>query len=299
MRIRRAGGRTPARAVALRPPGTGVEAVLPSVIFGLWGEERADIFRLEEVCQVEYIFRRRSLVTDVEKGGSPRRSPTQGGYPRGEETRARLIAAALRIFGEEGYERASTRRIAETAGVTPPALQYYFDSKEGLHRACAAAVCDQADPFLRTAVAAGEAALTRGEPDRAQAALCELLAAMVDASVFTRDLLDVSAFISRVRGEMHTPAGQVLREKISAPLVEHVARLISLAIGAPVDALARLRANVLLSQVAAFHVYKDSTLSSVGWPDFEGDRRILAKAVLREHALGALQAARAASTPGV
>jgi AcrR family transcriptional regulator len=60
------------------------------------------------------------------------RHSVTGGYTRGEETRARIIAAAMRLFGEKGYEAASTRDIAAAAGVNAPALQYYFDKKEGV-----------------------------------------------------------------------------------------------------------------------------------------------------------------------
>ena len=48
------------------------------------------------------------------------------GYVKGQETRLRIILAAIDLFGEEGYERASTRKIAIAAGVNLPALQYYF-----------------------------------------------------------------------------------------------------------------------------------------------------------------------------
>ena len=54
---------------------------------------------------------------------------------RGEDTRRRILAAALDIFAAEGYEGASTRHLAERAGVNLPAIQYYFGSKEGLYRA--------------------------------------------------------------------------------------------------------------------------------------------------------------------
>ena len=60
-----------------------------------------------------------------------RRHPAAGGYARGDETRSRIIAAALDVFGTHGFGGASTRMLAESAGVTLPALQYYFASKEG------------------------------------------------------------------------------------------------------------------------------------------------------------------------
>ena len=64
------------------------------------------------------------------------RYAVEGGYARGEETRARIVTAALKMFGERGFEAASTRDIATSAGVNAPALQYYFDNKEGVYLAC-------------------------------------------------------------------------------------------------------------------------------------------------------------------
>ena len=60
------------------------------------------------------------------------RHSVEGGYARGEETRARIVTAALRLFGQRGFDGASTRDIATAAAVNAPALQYYFDNKEGV-----------------------------------------------------------------------------------------------------------------------------------------------------------------------
>ena len=50
--------------------------------------------------------------------------------PRGEDTRQRLIEAALKIFGESGFEGASTRMLADAAGANLAAIPYHFGSKE-------------------------------------------------------------------------------------------------------------------------------------------------------------------------
>ena len=56
-------------------------------------------------------------------------------HQRGEDTRGRILEAALELFAASGFEGASTRTIAERAGVNLPAIQYLFGSKEGLYRA--------------------------------------------------------------------------------------------------------------------------------------------------------------------
>ncbi|GAA3146308.1 TetR/AcrR family transcriptional regulator [Nonomuraea roseoviolacea] len=50
--------------------------------------------------------------------------------------RARIREAALRQFGELGFERATIRGIAETAGVSSGLVRHHFGSKEALREAC-------------------------------------------------------------------------------------------------------------------------------------------------------------------
>ena len=49
------------------------------------------------------------------------------------DKRQRLLAAAAREFACEGFEAASLGRIAEEAGVSKPALYYYFEDKADLY----------------------------------------------------------------------------------------------------------------------------------------------------------------------
>lgn len=51
---------------------------------------------------------------------------------RGEETRQRIVDAALRLFEEKGYAKTTMRAIAGEAGVSVGNAYYYFASKEHL-----------------------------------------------------------------------------------------------------------------------------------------------------------------------
>jgi TetR/AcrR family transcriptional regulator len=55
--------------------------------------------------------------------------------PAGTETRRAILEAALDLFSERSFDGASTRLIAERAGVTQPLLNYHFAGKEELWRA--------------------------------------------------------------------------------------------------------------------------------------------------------------------
>jgi TetR/AcrR family transcriptional regulator len=55
--------------------------------------------------------------------------------PSADVTRERILAAALELFSERSFEGATTRQIAEHAGVTQPLLNYHFHGKDELWRA--------------------------------------------------------------------------------------------------------------------------------------------------------------------
>jgi AcrR family transcriptional regulator len=57
-----------------------------------------------------------------------RKNPTK----KSEETRARILEAALAVFRERGFENATMREIATKAEVAVGAAYYYFDSKEAI-----------------------------------------------------------------------------------------------------------------------------------------------------------------------
>jgi AcrR family transcriptional regulator len=51
---------------------------------------------------------------------------------KSEETRSRILEAALSVFRERGFEKATMREIAAEAGVAVGAAYYYFDSKDAI-----------------------------------------------------------------------------------------------------------------------------------------------------------------------
>jgi AcrR family transcriptional regulator len=52
------------------------------------------------------------------------------------ERRAAIVDAALQVFGERSYGRATTAEIARAAGVSEPILYRHFTSKRDLYIAC-------------------------------------------------------------------------------------------------------------------------------------------------------------------
>jgi TetR/AcrR family transcriptional regulator, regulator of cefoperazone and chloramphenicol sensitivity len=219
-----------------------------------------------------------------------RRHPEHGGYPRGEETRARIVTTALRVFGEEGFTKASTRQIAADAGVNPPALQYYFGSKEGLHRACAQFIIDRVMLIVAPALTQARQIKRHAQRERAIDALCALLDAMADALVAAGSE-SWSRFITRGKADSAGPAMGMLRENIGLPIFQTVASLIAMVTDRdPTDEVTRIRAAAILGQVSTFHTNRESTLDALKWPDYHDQRLQTIKTVIREHTRAILAA---------
>jgi AcrR family transcriptional regulator len=62
---------------------------------------------------------------------------------RGQRTQQRIVDAALRVFGEEGYHQCGVARITELAGCSRASFYQYFSGKEDVFRQLAGQVARQ------------------------------------------------------------------------------------------------------------------------------------------------------------
>jgi len=69
-------------------------------------------------------------------------TPTRTQTERADQTRARILDAAVREFSENGLAGARTEQIAEAAGVNKALLYYYFKSKEALYEAALGSIAE-------------------------------------------------------------------------------------------------------------------------------------------------------------
>jgi AcrR family transcriptional regulator len=60
------------------------------------------------------------------------RSPERSQTARSDATRERILAAAAAILSVKGYSESRLADIAVAAGLRPPAVYYYFDSRDDL-----------------------------------------------------------------------------------------------------------------------------------------------------------------------
>jgi len=212
-----------------------------------------------------------------------RHSP-EGGYARGDETRRRIIDSAIRLFGERGYEGASTRDIAKLAGVNAPALQYYFDNKEGVYRACAEHIAESVWQHFRPALDAAQAALdANADRETLIEAFNVLLDALADHLLASYDAQDRRLFIAHEQAG-HGPSMlfDIMDRNVKTCMRDVSAELLSRLTGTPAkDTLTLIRVMTLRGQLMVFHIAHKSTLSSLGWDEINAERLAFLKKTVR------------------
>ncbi|TAM04449.1 MAG: DUF1956 domain-containing protein [Paraburkholderia sp.] len=213
------------------------------------------------------------------------RRPTAGGYARGDETRRKIIEAAIILFGQHGFEGASTREIAAHAGVNAPALQYYFENKEGLYRACAESLADESWEAFEPAVMRGREALaSNAGADALIEAFIGIQMVVADRTFVKHREPDARLFFAREQGGGEPEIGsQVLRERVRDPLNAVNVALLARITGVPADdPLTVVRMFSLYGQFLLFHVARRSTLALLQWDDIDAEKAEFVKTNIRE-----------------
>jgi AcrR family transcriptional regulator len=190
-------------------------------------------------------------------------TPPWDGYQKGGEVRQRILEVAIESFAAAGFKSATTRQIADTAGVNLPALQYYFGGKTGLYKACAEEVVAY---YHRYAKASGVDSRLMGttnlDPDTAR----DLLKAVVNSMTNVPPGHEV--FANLVFRELNDPgpAFDIIYQDLWYPGVTLVAWLISQAKREkPGSEAARVHAVMLLSSITSFRAGQQLSLQVMNW----------------------------------
>jgi AcrR family transcriptional regulator len=214
----------------------------------------------------------------------PRRSPA-GGYARGDETRQRIIDAAIKLFGEHGFAGASTRDIAAEAGVNAPALQYYFENKEGVYNACAEFIADEIRARFEPSMQRALGVLKR------QADTSALIDAFLEIHGVTLDLVLTDAHASQRRlfvtrdvvGEEPRGASKLLEARFKKPLNKLRLALLARITGTTSrDPMTRIRLLSLKGQILLFFYPPGACLNELGWKEIDAAKAALLKATVME-----------------
>jgi len=190
---------------------------------------------------------------------------------RGDQTREKLLLAAIDVFGRVGFDAATTRMLSETAGANQQAIPYYFGNKEGLYLAAAASIGDGIQEHiapLRSLVFARVEEVRSGTAplgtDEARRLLTEIIQRM--AALFASSRSEPWArFI--IREQMQpTAAFRKIYDSVMGPLLNVCDHLIGTLLGKdPASERVRLRTLSLVGSVLMFRMGRASVLASLNW----------------------------------
>lgn len=212
----------------------------------------------------------------------PRRSPA-GGYARGDETRQRIIDAAVQLFGEHGFDGASTRDIATAAGVNAPALLYYFDNKEGLYKACAQYITDDLQARYAPAIKQASDALKNNADTHTliDAYLC--FQSLTLDSVLSQRHFSKGLIGRELAGESPQVATEMLKKKMKQPINKLLLSLLARIMHTrPDDSITRIRLLTLKGLMMAFYYPPGACLEMLKWKEIDAAKSALIRADLQE-----------------
>ena len=208
-----------------------------------------------------------------------------GSVQRGEETRRRILDAAIEVFADVGYEAAHTRLLAERAGVKLPTLAYYFGSKEGLFRAVIEHITAQFERNMEPVEARVRAAIDAGVATHEDLLdlLCELLDTFIATMLSGDHPESWRMILSRAESENKAalePLHASIRRLTATPCHALIARLGD---AGDSEEMSWMRAVAMLGQIHIFS--KAQVRCGLGWTTFTAERVKAVQRLIRENAM--------------
>ena len=183
---------------------------------------------------------------------------------RGGETRERLIAAALDVFGRLGFEGATTRQIAKEAGANLAAIVYHFGSKEALHVAVAEHIVARIGALVGPTLAEARAPQAAATPAAARATLLRVIETYAEVILGEAEAERWARFI--VREQMQPTAAFDVIYGFMGGSHGLGARLVATVIGGDAgDETVKLRVFTMMGQIMVFRVAQALVLRGMGW----------------------------------
>ena len=205
---------------------------------------------------------------------------------RSAETRSKMIQVAIEVFAELGYEAASTRILADRAGVNLAAIPYHFGGKRELYVAAALQIADYArgriDPVVSRLRDPSRADLST----RIKEAFSSYFHLVVGGpepeswiSFFVRCERDADDAFHLIHDEAVTRFERALTQSIAE------------ARGCDADDESlKIRVSMLLASIFSIRTLRNVTLNSLGWDRLNPERIQKLETIITEFSLRELLA---------
>lgn len=216
---------------------------------------------------------------------------SKSNLPPEPNTRQRLLAGATRVFSRLGFESATTRTIAEEAGVNLASIPYYFGTKEALYQEVIAALCASFNLKMGPRVSAVHTLLKRQDAGPAdwKEALCDLVEDQV-VIVLSEDMIQAVPILAREQERASvSPILEEVYQEVLHPALDLAATLLGRLYGEdPGSAPIRVKAYALMGMGVHIASARQSFRLYVG-QDLEGEAGFaLVRQCIRDLVAGAL-----------
>lgn len=181
---------------------------------------------------------------------------------------AKLLSAAIDLFGRDGYDGASTRAIAAACDKPMSAITYHFGGKRGLYLAAAQYIADSLNERIKpTLDDAAELGSSDANPEQVEAALLRILNVCV--AIVADDRLDSMAMFLLREQATPTEAFDIIYAAVMEPLLSRTTALLAAIARPGLDSeQARVLAMMLMGQVLMFRTCRAAAMRFTGWSKF-------------------------------
>ncbi|MFC3723809.1 CerR family C-terminal domain-containing protein [Neoaquamicrobium sediminum] len=195
-------------------------------------------------------------------------SDASGASRSAESTRAALIEAGLKLFGEKGYAATSTREIAAKAEANIGSIAYHFGGKEALRDACAEHIVKTVRGFAEPAIMAAPL------PADASAAEEQLCAAIQRISGFLLASPETAGFVRFILRELQYPttALDIIYHGVFEPVHKLLCRFWATATGEDAESEdVKIAVFTMIGQLVYFRIGREAVMRRLNWAELGQD----------------------------
>jgi AcrR family transcriptional regulator len=185
-----------------------------------------------------------------------------------DQTRLALIQAALKLFGDKGFDGTSTREIAAAAKANIGSIAYHFGGKEGLRMACADHIVETVNGIVAQAIGPAAGMLAGPlDPETARRALHAIVERFVDSVVGKPQAVPFVQFVLR---ELARPTETLDRiyGGVFEPSHRRFCLLWEKATGQPADSeRTKLTVFTVVGQIMYFRIAREAIKRRMDWEE--------------------------------
>lgn len=202
----------------------------------------------------------------------------------------RLLEAAIDVFGKYGFNGATTRMIAQKAGVNISAIPYYFKGKEGLYHAVIEHISKIIQAQIQTTLQSIEERFKANnvKSKEATALLEKLLSGIIN---FILGSAQAPRFMRIILREQLDPSGayDTIYGCVMAPVITAIAKMVTVITCVATKREAHLRAVMVMGQILSFRIAKETIVRLLDVKGYTAEETAEIKKMILEQTRAALK----------